>query len=81
MDTETGRQIADTVGRCDRESSCGYHYTPKEYFADNPHLQNVPKMSFFKRISKPGSTNKNGLQSDYEARIFSKGPDFIENRY
>lgn len=23
------------VGRCDHESSCGYHYTPREYFRDN----------------------------------------------
>lgn len=35
IDTETGRYLADHVGRCDRESSCGYHYKPKEYFADN----------------------------------------------
>jgi hypothetical protein len=24
------------VGRCNHESSCGYHYTPKQYFEDNP---------------------------------------------
>lgn len=24
------------VGKCDYENSCGYHYTPKEYFKDNP---------------------------------------------
>lgn len=23
------------VGRCDHESSCGYHYSPREYFRDN----------------------------------------------
>ncbi len=38
IDTETGRYIADHVGRCDRESSCGYHYKPKEHFAANPGL-------------------------------------------
>lgn len=27
--------MADHVGRCDRESSCGYHYKPKDYYADN----------------------------------------------
>ena len=26
----------DTVGRCDHEQSCGYHYTPSDYFKDNP---------------------------------------------
>ena len=24
------------VGKCDHINSCGYHYTPKEYFHDNP---------------------------------------------
>jgi hypothetical protein len=29
---ESGRYVADNVGRCNRESNCGYHYTPKQYF-------------------------------------------------
>lgn len=33
---ETGTPLHETVGRCDHESSCGYHYTPKEYFHDHP---------------------------------------------
>lgn len=24
------------VGKCDHINSCGYHYSPKEYFRDNP---------------------------------------------
>lgn len=35
IDTETGQPLHRTVGICDRESNCGYHYTPKQYFADN----------------------------------------------
>lgn len=34
---ESGEHLADHVGRCNREVNCGYHYTPKSYFADNPH--------------------------------------------
>jgi hypothetical protein len=34
-DTETGEHLNPLVGRCNRESSCGYHYTPKQYFQDN----------------------------------------------
>jgi hypothetical protein len=35
IDTKTGEHIHPTVGRCNRESNCGYHYTPKQYFQDN----------------------------------------------
>ena len=28
--------LPNNVGKCDHENSCGYHYTPKEYFKDNP---------------------------------------------
>ena len=33
---ESGNKLADNVGRCDHSSACGYHYTPKQYFADHP---------------------------------------------
>ena len=35
IDTETSKHIHPTVGRCNRESNCGHHYTPKQYFQDN----------------------------------------------
>ena len=28
--------INDNVGKCNRLDKCGYHYTPKQYFTDNP---------------------------------------------
>jgi hypothetical protein len=37
---ERGEYISETVGRCNRESKCGYHKKPKEYFADNPQAKN-----------------------------------------
>ncbi len=33
---EVGEPLAENVGRCDHESGCGYHYTPKDYFRDHP---------------------------------------------
>jgi hypothetical protein len=33
---ERGEYLSDEVGRCNRESKCGYHYKPKQFFADNP---------------------------------------------
>jgi hypothetical protein len=35
IDAQTNQLINPNVGRCDREVKCGYHYTPKQYFADN----------------------------------------------
>lgn len=35
IDSETGEHVNPSVGRCNRESNCGYHYTPKQYFQDN----------------------------------------------
>lgn len=36
IDMVTGRYLSDDVGRCNREDKCGYHYTPRQYFKDNP---------------------------------------------
>lgn len=36
VDAENEIVFPDNVGKCDHENSCGYHYTPKEYFSDNP---------------------------------------------
>ena len=30
-----GNILDKSCGRCNHESGCGYHYTPKEYFQDN----------------------------------------------
>jgi hypothetical protein len=34
LDGETHQPIHPTVGRCNREIKCGYHYTPRQYFTD-----------------------------------------------
>lgn len=36
LDGNTNEPIHRTVGKCNRESKCGYHYTPKQFFIDNP---------------------------------------------
>jgi hypothetical protein len=38
LDGNTGQPIHPTVGKCNREIKCGYHYPPREYFADHPEL-------------------------------------------
>jgi hypothetical protein len=48
IDKETGEHIHPTVGRCNRESNCGYHYTPKQYFQDNNILFDTPQPKAYK---------------------------------
>ena len=47
-----------SVGRCNHESSCGYHYTPKQYFQDYPECctSNVSSFDGQKRDAKSKST-------------------------
>jgi rubredoxin len=35
IDIKSNTYLNPIVGRCNRENSCGYHYTPKQYFQDN----------------------------------------------
>lgn len=39
VDEEGKLEFPDHVGRCDHEDSCGYHYTPKDFFKDNPDMK------------------------------------------
>jgi hypothetical protein len=48
IDTETGEHINPTVGRCNRESNCGHHYTPKQYFQDNNISFDTPQPKAYK---------------------------------
>ena len=41
------------VGKCDHENSCGYHYTPKEYFKDNPDVLEMNEKSGKSLLSAP----------------------------
>ncbi len=40
INTETNQYLAEHVGKCNRESKCGYHYTPSQFFRDNPEAGN-----------------------------------------
>lgn len=55
IDTENSGHIHihNDVGRCNRESSCGYHFTPKEFFQQN-NIKIEPAL----RISTNGSSCK-----------------------
>lgn len=91
MDGNTGRAIHHTVGRCNRENSCGYHYTPKQYFGDHPELSETKGR---KRGCKTNEycqdSNQSGSQSNQQINesnqnsifeILSEKIDFIPRRY
>ena len=46
---DSGVPLHPSVGRCNHESSCGYHYTPKEYFHDRPECRTTKSFSFDKK--------------------------------
>lgn len=41
VDEKAQISFPGNVGRCDHINSCGYHYTPKEYFQDNPAVKEM----------------------------------------
>lgn len=82
IDGNTGEYIASHVGRCNHESSCGYHYSPKQYFEDNP--QKKASRTFsptliqeHKKLQNPGIIpmqyllNSLGFESNFIAFLFS----------
>lgn len=49
IDCKTGKYIDPLVGRCNRESNCGYHYTPRQYFQNHPSINenNRPREAIY----------------------------------
>lgn len=45
LDGNTGQPIHSTVGKCNREIKCKYHYTPRQFFHDHPELKNNHSIS------------------------------------
>ena len=45
LNGDTHEPIHRTVGICNRATKCGYHYTPKQYFMDNPDSKKTSKHS------------------------------------
>jgi len=78
---EAGRYLADNVGRCNRESNCGYHYKPKDYFASNQGFGNFHKTSSFPRVLRQGPNRESGSQDIYSPKIAARKPDYIERRH
>ena len=66
-----GIPIHKTVGRCDHESSCGYHLTPKQYFREHP------ERSFDIPADRYSRCHTERAQSYGHARPDRPSPDLI----
>ena len=47
LDNVTNKCLDENVGRCDRLDNCGYHYKPKQFFADNPNYLDFNETKFY----------------------------------
>lgn len=53
---EEGKPLDESVGRCNHESGCGYHYPPKQFFKDHPERNSTfdsERRSISVYVSKP----------------------------
>jgi hypothetical protein len=63
----TGKHVHPTVGRCNREINCGYHYTPKQYFTDHKITrENIP----YPKFNHPTASVPDKSESYIPFRIF-----------
>ena len=47
IDTENNNKyISENVGKCNRLDKCGYHYTPRQYYTDNPHKRDLENWKY-----------------------------------
>ncbi len=73
---DDGNYLSDDVGRCNRETKCGYHYKPKEYFAYNPSIESQQ----FKKEKKPITSNYGFAKADNARhQPESKKPVYVPN--
>ncbi len=69
-----GDYLSTDVGRCNRESKCGYHLKPKEYFANNPQA----KSGNFKKGKRKSVSNYGLVDKEPSANLHKVSqPDFI----
>jgi len=75
VDTRNGNQyVAESVGKCDHQYSCGYHYKPGDYYRDNRWAQEPAASDSYCRPLPPPPFRP--LPMDYVVRSHSKRSTF-----
>jgi len=69
---ENGDCLDEAVGRCNHESRCGYHYTPRQFLEDHPSARPDWKENFFRipQRSVPHPVKK---------RLWTLSADIVKN--
>ncbi|MEI6754444.1 MAG: DUF6371 domain-containing protein [Paludibacter sp.] len=69
LDGNTHKPIHDIVGKCNRESKCGYHYTPKQFFIDNPLSPSPMERAGVRSLSPPFRGGREGSYSSNTTNV------------
>lgn len=72
---ESNDLLPNTVGRCDREINCGYHFTPNQYFKEDVQLETISNLTF---IPKKKSTSH---PDHYVERSLKSSDNFTKYLY
>jgi len=76
VNVEKAEYLAHSVGICNRKIKCGYHYSPKMFFADNKHFKEITRERKL-YPAKPFATNKKTAF----IKSTKLNPSYLERRY
>ena len=77
IDQTTGKYIGESCGKCDHDNSCGYHYSPRQYFHDHPTAER-PKSKSCKPTPPPPPKPLCTMSMDYVVRSRSHESEFMK---
>lgn len=72
VDSEKEVTFPDYVGRCDHEQSCGYHFTPRDYFQENPEILNTMKKEKQDMVQIPPASRHKPQPSNIDNAIMER---------
>lgn len=71
IDNTENEPLQRFVGRCDKETNCGYHYTPKQFFRDYPQAKDKPSYEVMEKPSFPPKTVQQELVTGFSTFPYS----------
>ena len=69
---ENGDWLDEAVGRCNHESRCGYHYTPRQFLEDHPSARPDWKENFFRIPQR-------SIPHPVKKRLWTLSADIVRN--